>query len=124
MKAHRFGITVVAVASVAAAIGAGAAATGNTPPWLDALNARSAALNERYGLGDSPARRTLGTPGTEWLQALMARSDAMNREYGLGKYARQTARTSTTQPDWLAALNARSDALNRQYGLGNYAPKR
>ena len=47
----------------------------------------------------------------------------MNREYGLGKYARQTARTSST-PDWLAsALNARSDALNKQYGLGDYAPK-
>ncbi len=46
----------------------------------------------------------------------------MNREYGLGKYARQTARTSSTS-DWLAALNARSDALNKQYGLGDYAPK-
>ena len=122
MKAHRFGITVVAVASVAAAIGAGVAATGTTAPWLDALNARSAALNERYGLGDGTARRTLESPGPDWLQALMARSDAMNREYGLGKYARQTARTSAT-PDWLAALNARSDALNERYGLGDYAQK-
>jgi hypothetical protein len=47
----------------------------------------------------------------------------MNREYGLGKYARQTARTSST-PDWLAALNTRGDALNKQYGLGDYAPER
>jgi hypothetical protein len=44
-------------------------------------------------------------------------------EYGLGKYARQTARTSST-PDWLAALNTRGDALNKQYGLGDYAPER
>jgi len=123
MKAHRLVIMFVAVASVAAAIGAGAAATDRSPDWRDALNARSAALNERYGLGDDAGRRTLGAPGPDWLQALMARSDAMNREYVLGKYARQTARTSST-PDWLAALNARSDALNKQYGLGDYAPKR
>ena len=122
MKAHRLVITFVAVASVSAAIGAGAAATDDTPAWLDALNARSAALNERYGLGGETTRRTLETPGPDWLQALMARSDAMNREYGLGDYARQTSRASST-PDWLAALNARGDALNRQYGLGEYAPK-
>jgi hypothetical protein len=120
MKAHRLVITFAAVASAAAMIGAGAAASG-TPDWLDALNARSAGLNERYGLGEDAGRRTLGAPGPDWLQALVARSDAMNREYGLGKYARQTARTSST-PDWLAALNARSDALNKQYGLGE--PKR
>jgi hypothetical protein len=122
MKAHRLVITFAAVASVAALICAGAAATDGTPDWLDALNARSAALNEQYGLGDDAGRRTLAAPGPEWLQALTARSDAMNREYGLGKYARQTARTSST-PDWLAALNARSVALNKQYGLGDYAPK-
>ena len=57
MKAHRFGITVVAVASVATAIGAGAAITGNTPPWLEALNERSEALNREYGLGDHAERR-------------------------------------------------------------------
>ena len=49
--------------------------------------------------------------------------DAIHEGFALGKYARQTARTSST-PDWLAALNARSDALNKQYGLGDYAPKR
>ena len=122
MKAHRLVITFVAVASVAALIGAGAAATNGPPDWLDALNARSAALNKQHGLGDDAGRRTLGAPGQDWLQALSARSDAMNREYGLGKYARQTVRTSSTS-DWLAALNARSDALNKQYGLGDYAPK-
>jgi len=63
MKGHRLVITFVAVALVAALIGAGAAATRGTPDWLDALNARSAALNERYGLGDDAARRTLEVPG-------------------------------------------------------------
>ena len=123
MKAHRLTVTFAAVASVAALIGAGAAATDGTPGWLEALNARSAALNEQYRLGDDAGRRALAAPGPDWLQALTARSDAMNREHGLGNYARQTARTSST-PDWLAALNARSDALNKQYGLGDYAPKR
>ena len=123
MKAHRFGITVVAVASVATAIGAGAAITGNTPPWLKALNERSEALNREYGLGDHAERRQLGGPGPNWREALQARSEAMNRYYGLGEYARQGARSSSA-PDWLVALNARSDALNRQYGLGDYAVKR
>jgi hypothetical protein len=120
MKAHRFGITVVAVASVATAIGAGAAVTGNTPPWLRALDERSEALNREYGLGDYANRRVLGTPAPSWLQALQARSEAMNRYYGLGEYARQGSRSSST-PDWLVGLNARSDALNRRYGLGEYA---
>jgi hypothetical protein len=123
MKAHRLIITFAAVVSVAALIGAGGAATSGTPDWLHALNARSAALNKQYGLGDDAGRRPLAAPGPDWLQALTARSDAMNREYGLGKYTRQTARTSAT-PDWLAALNARSDSLNQRYGLGAYAPKR
>jgi hypothetical protein len=99
MKAQRFGITVVAVASVAVAIGAGAAATGTTPPWLDALNARSDALNRQHHLGDYAERRALGAPGPNWLQALQARSEAMNRYYGLGEYARQGARRSaSTRP--------------------------
>ena len=123
MKVHRLVITFAAVASFPALIGAGAAATSGTPDWLDALDARSAALNKQYGLGDDAGQRTLDAAGPDWLEALVARSDAMNREYGLGKHARQTARTSST-PDWLVALNARSDALNKQNGLGDYAPKR
>jgi hypothetical protein len=91
MKAHRLVVTFAAVASVATLIGAGAAATNGSSDWRDALDARSAALNERYGLGGDAARRTLGVPGPGWLQGLTARSDAMNRAYGLGKYARQTA---------------------------------
>ena len=123
MKAHRFGIALVAVASVATAIGAGAPVTGNTPPWLRALNERSEALNQQYGLGDHAERRQLGAPGPDWLVALNARSEAMNRYYGLGEYARQSSR-SASSPDWLVALNARSDALNRKYGLGEYSQSR
>ena len=68
------------------AIGAGAAVTGNTPPWLEALNRRSEALNREYGLGGHAERRQHGAPGPNWLVALNARSDAMNREYGLGDH--------------------------------------
>jgi hypothetical protein len=124
MKGRRFGITLLAVASVAASIGAGAGMTKDTPPWLEAINARSEALNKHYGLGDYAQRRTLGKPAPGWYEALMARSDGMNRRYGLGKYARQGAGTRSSTPDWLKAINARSDALNKRYGLGKYAPKR
>ena len=123
MKAHRFGITVVAVAAVSAALGAGAAMTGNTPPWLDALNARSDALNREHGLGDHSQQRQLGAPGPGWRDALQARSEAMNRYYGLGDYARTGSRTQAT-PDWRVALDARSDGLNRRYGLGDHASDR
>lgn len=122
MKGMRFGITAIAVASVAATIGVGVGMTGNAPSWLEALNARSDALNREHGLGDYGQRRALGQPSPNWREALQARSEAMNRYYGLGEYARQGARTTAT-PDWLAALNARSEALNRQYGLGEYAAK-
>jgi hypothetical protein len=120
MKAQRFGITLIAVATVATVVGAGVGASDGTPPWLAALEARSQALNDKHGLGVE--RRALGAPGPGWQAALHARSDAMNRQYGLGQYARQGAR-SAGAPDWLTALNARSDALNRQYGLGDYATK-
>ena len=62
MKAHRLTVTFAAVASVAALIGGGAAATSGTPDWLDALKARSAALNGQHGLEDDAARRPLTAP--------------------------------------------------------------
>jgi hypothetical protein len=68
------------------AIGTGAAVTGNTPPWLRALDERSEALNREYGLGDHAERRQLGAPGPNWLVALNERSEALNRKYGLGDY--------------------------------------
>ena len=42
------------------AIGAGAAVTGNTPAWLEALDGRSEALNREYGLGDHGPTRGAG----------------------------------------------------------------
>ena len=92
MKRHRFGITVVTVASAAVLMGAGAAVTGSTPPWLDALNARSEALNKEYGLGQHARQSARSSSAPDWLVALNARSDALNRQYGLGEYAPGTAR--------------------------------
>jgi hypothetical protein len=120
MNIRRSGIAILAAATVAATVGAGAALTGGTPPWLDALNARSDALNRQHGLGEYA--QTTASPATPaWLRALMIRSEALNRQYGLGKYARSTARKTNETPAWLRALMIRSEALNRQYGLGKYA---
>lgn len=52
MKNQWFGVTVVTVASSAAPE---FGMTRDTPPWFEALNARSDALNQRYGLGDHAA---------------------------------------------------------------------
>jgi hypothetical protein len=66
-----------------------------------ALQARSEALNQQYGLG------TAGDAAEN--AALEARSEALNQQYGLG-----TAGDAAEN----AALEARSEALNQQYGLG------
>jgi hypothetical protein len=84
--------------------------------WYEALNARSDALNHRYGLGEYTRTVSHDTPA--WLQVLDARSDALNRQYGLGKYARTPA---SNAQQWRTALVAMGDALNRQYALGKYA---
>lgn len=120
MNRSRSLITLLAVAVVTSTVAAGAALSGGEPPWLKALNARSEALNEKYGLGDS-ARSTARADSPAWQRALIIRSDALNRKYGLGRYARTPA--GVEEPAWLRALMIRSDALNRQYGLGEYAPK-
>ena len=84
--------------------------------WYEVLEARSDALNHRYGLGEYARTVSHDTPA--WLQALDARSDALNLHYGLGKHARTPA---SNAHNWSTALTARSDALNRQYRLGKYA---
>jgi hypothetical protein len=59
-----------------------------TPPGIgpnaqvSALMARSAALNEKYGLGND-LQAPAGENGPAWLSALMARSAALNRKYGI-----------------------------------------
>jgi hypothetical protein len=60
-----------------------------------ALEARSQALNEQYGLGDAGEAA-----------AVEARSQALNEQYGLGDAGEA------------AAVEARSQAMNEKYGLG------
>jgi len=83
MNVRRSGIAILA-AAIVVAIGAGAAPAGE-PQWLTALNARSEALNARYGLGEHAPSASSTEPA--WLRALAIRSDALNRRYGLGEYA-------------------------------------
>jgi hypothetical protein len=66
-----------------------------------ALQARSEALNQQYGLGTTGAAAEAA--------ALEARSEALNQQHGLG-----TAGAAAEA----AALEARSEALNQQHGLG------
>lgn len=79
-------ITSLAVAAAALTVGPGAGPAAAEPPWMNALNARSEALNELYGLG-SNARNPAGAMTPAWLRALMIRSDGLNRLYELGDYA-------------------------------------
>jgi hypothetical protein len=66
--------------------------TGNgDDPYLAALQIRSAALNELYGLGDRSG--TVGASAAEepaWLRALRIRSEALNERYGLGDRSEAT----------------------------------
>ena len=117
MKAHRFGITVVAVAPSPPRSGQERQSRDNTPPWLDALNARSEALNREYGLGDHAERRELGGPGSNWREALQARSAAMNRVHGLGEYARQGR--SRSAPGLARRAERPERRAQPQYGLGD-----
>ena len=89
------------------------AAVQTEPQWLQALDARSEAMNELYAIGESGAVE----PG--YLAALNARSEAMNKLYGLGEDT--PAAVSGSELEWLRALETRSDALNQKYGLGTYA---
>ena len=69
-----------------------------------ALEARSVALNQEYGLGTADEAGAAA--------ALEARSVALNQEYGLG---------TADEAGAAAALEARSEALNQEYGLGSSA---
>jgi hypothetical protein len=93
---HRRSVAAIAIAAVVAAgvtmavvirsVDTGAPAKpaavtqAATPGWQVGLEARSAALNERYGLG-AAAEPTATGPG--WYTALMARSAALNRKYAV-----------------------------------------
>jgi hypothetical protein len=90
MKARTKGSILVASAIVAL-IGSGAAVSGGggDEQWRNALEARSEALNERYGLGsDAPVvAESLATSEPSWMRALRIRSEALNNQYKLGEYA-------------------------------------
>jgi hypothetical protein len=57
------------------------------PNWQQALQARSAAMNRYYGLGEYARHGARSQSVPAWLATLNARSDALNRQYGLGDYA-------------------------------------
>jgi hypothetical protein len=119
MKARTKGSILVASAIVAL-VGSGAAVGGggNDEGWRMALEARSEALNEQYGLG------VVATSEPSWMSALRLRSEALNRQYGLGVSELKTSATQPgSEPAWLRALGIRSEALNQQYKLGAYAPR-
>ena len=127
MKARTKGSILVASAIVAL-IGSGAAVSrgGGDEQWRKALEARSEALNEQYGLG-AYAPLTAGSVATSepsWMRALRLRSEALNRRYGLGVWEFKTSPVPLgDEPAWLRALRIRSEALNKQYKLGEYEPR-
>ena len=127
MKARTKGSILVASAIVAM-IGAGAALSDdNDQQWRKALEARSEALNEQYGLGvHAPlsAGSAEATSELAWERALRLRSEALNRQYGLGEWQLRTSpEPRSDEPAWLRALRLRSEALNEQYKLGEYRPR-
>jgi hypothetical protein len=80
--------TILAVSVVA--IGASVADSSEPPAWQKGLHARSAGLNQKYGLPNSRSA-SLASAGV----------------------------SSVPQPDWRRALEIRSKAMNARYGLGN-----
>jgi hypothetical protein len=86
-----------------------------------ALQARSQALNEQYGL-------TAGGVNDPAVQALEARGEAMNAQFGLGAPGEATVTDASTggyvapaQDAAQAALEGRSAAMNQLYNLDDPA---
>jgi hypothetical protein len=127
MEARTKGSLLVASAIVAL-IGSGAAVSGggSDEKCRKALEARSEALNEQYGLG-TYAPFTGGSVATSepsWMRALRLRSEALNRHYGLGVWEFKTSPAPLgDEPAWLRAQRIRSEALNHQNKLGEYEPR-
>jgi hypothetical protein len=127
MKAHTKGSILIA-STIVAMIGSGAALSGGgDPQWTKALEARSQALNEQYGLGVHPlvaAGSAVATSEPAWVRALRLRSEALNMQYGLGAWElRMSPAPQGDEPAWVRALRLRSEALNQQHSLGEYAPR-
>lgn len=90
MRAQSRGRIVIA-STVVALIGAGAAVgAGGDPQWKKALDARSVALNQQYGLGvraPVTAGSLVASSEPAWVRALRLRGEAQNRQQKLGEYA-------------------------------------
>ena len=127
MKARTKGSILVASA-VVALIGSGVAVSGggDDEQWRKALEARSEALNEQYGLGAN-AQVTEGSVAiseSSWSRALRSRSEALNRQHGLGEWEFQTSPAPLADdPAWLRALRVRSEALNQRHRIGEHSPR-
>jgi hypothetical protein len=103
---------------------AAAAPTIQNDARLAALQARSVAMNEEFGLAGSSSEATTQSNAAQ--AALEARSEAMNAQFGLaGSPSEATVTDASTGgyvapaqgDDAQAALQARSEGLNEQYGL-------
>jgi hypothetical protein len=119
--------SVLMVSAIVALVASGAALSGGgDPQWRKALEARSEALNEQYGLGvHAPVAAGSAVEMSEpaWIRALRVRSEALNRQYGLGVWEhRASAAPQGDEPAWHRALRLRSEALNQRYSLGADAP--
>jgi hypothetical protein len=90
MQARTKGSLLV-VSALVALIGSGAAVAGDGDPrWKKALEARSQALNEQYGLGvRAPVGAGSAVASSEpaWIRALRLRSEGKNQQFKLGEYA-------------------------------------
>jgi hypothetical protein len=120
MFGTRFALTLgtaLVILCVAVGVASGVTRSSGEPDWKKALDARSQALDRKYGLDQARTLTGTGTPG--WLIALTLRSEMLDKKYGLGTSSRTAA--SVAEPGWLKALVLRSDALDRAYGLGRYA---
>lgn len=126
MKARTKG-SILAASAIVALIGSGAAVSGGgDTQWRDALDARSEALNEQYGLGADASVTAGSVTASEpsWMRALRLRSEALNRQYGLGvSEFRANSAPLGDEPAWLRALRIRSEALNQQHKLGEFEPR-
>jgi hypothetical protein len=103
-KSKELGAAFVVGVVLAGAAAAGAAASDGTPKGMSpqafhALQARSQALNDAYGLSGNDAGMTAADVAAA-LSALEARSDALDARYHLGAYAESRP---TTGFDWTDA---------------------
>jgi hypothetical protein len=102
-------IAIVAAATAAATAATAVALIGTAPNLLDALDNRSASVDQPVVAGGA---RAGDVTEPVWLRALRLRSEALDRQYARSTHA---ATVGSAEPTWLRALRLRSEALDRQY---------